>query len=122
MISALAIILLLQLMGEGIARLTSLGVPGPVIGLILFAVLLAGMPQLRTHVEPVATTLLTHLSLLFVPAAVGLIQHLGVFGDALLALVVTLSLSTLITLLVTAFVFVGVSRLTSRGDATTEEA
>jgi holin-like protein len=60
--------------------------------------------------EPLANTLLGHLSLLFVPAAVGLIQHLGVFAEDFWPLILALSFSTLLTLIVTATVFVLVDR------------
>lgn len=111
MINALAIILVMQLAGEGLARLSGLGVPGPVIGLALFAIVLSVMPRLRETVEPVATFLLANLSLLFVPAAVGLIQHLEVFATEWLAISVALGFSTLLTLAVTAIVFVKVDSL-----------
>ena len=111
MVHAIALVLGMQLAGEGIARLFGLGVPGPVIGLVLLAGLLAIAPPLRELVRPLADTLLGHLSLLFVPAAVGLIQHLGVFAEAFWPLVIALGVSTLLTLIVTALVFVGVDRL-----------
>jgi holin-like protein len=111
MIHAIALILGMQLAGEGVAQLLGLGIPGPVIGLVLLAVLLAAFAPLREIVKPLADTLLGHLSLLFVPAAVGLIQHLGVFEQDFWPLIVALSVSTLLTLVVTALVFVWVDRL-----------
>ncbi|MEQ8656018.1 MAG: CidA/LrgA family protein [Hyphomicrobiales bacterium] len=110
MIHAIALVLGMQLIGEGIARIAGFSVPGPVIGLVLLALLLAVLRSLRPIVEPLANTLLGHLSLLFVPAAVGLIQHLGVFANDFWPLILALSLSTLLTLVVTATVFVLVDR------------
>ncbi len=115
MIHAIALVLGMQLVGEGIARVTGLGIPGPVIGLVLLACLLALFKAWRETVMPLANTLLGHLSLLFVPAAVGLIQHLGVFAADFWPLIIALSGSTLLTLAVSAAVFVGVDRLVSRG-------
>ena len=113
MVYALSLVLGMQLMGEGLARIAGLGIPGPVIGLVLLAGLLALVPSLRETVTPLANTLLGHLSLLFVPAAVGLIQHLGVFASDFWPLIVALSVSTLLTLMVTALVFVLVDRITA---------
>lgn len=121
MIHAIAILLAMQLVGEGLARLTGLGIPGPVIGLVLLAVLAALSPKLRKLVEPVATTLLGHLSLLFVPAAVGLIQHLDVFASDFWPLIAALSVSTLLTLIVTALVFIGVERVLPPAEAAGKE-
>lgn len=120
MIHAIALVLGMQLTGEGIARIAGFSVPGPVIGLVLLALLLAALPSLRKVVEPLANTLLGHLSLLFVPAAVGLIQHLGVFANDLWPLILALSLSTLLTLIVTATVFVLVDRLMGSANASDE--
>lgn len=113
MVYALSLVLGMQLMGEGLARIAGLGIPGPVIGLVLLAGLLALVPSLRETVTPLANTLLGHLSLLFVPAAVGLIQHLGVFASDFWPLILALSVSTLLTLMVTALVFVLVDRITA---------
>jgi holin-like protein len=48
--------------------------------------------------------LLSHLSLLFVPAGVGVMLHFGRLGQEWLALVVALVVSTVITIAVTALV------------------
>jgi putative effector of murein hydrolase LrgA (UPF0299 family) len=120
MIHAIALVLGMQLTGEGIARIAGFSVPGPVIGLVLLALLLAALPSLRKVVEPLANTLLGHLSLLFVPAAVGLIQHLGVFANDFWPLILALSLSTLLTLIVTATVFVLVDRWMGSANASDE--
>ncbi|MFK7792824.1 MAG: CidA/LrgA family protein [Devosiaceae bacterium] len=110
MIHAIALVLGMQLTGEGLARVTGLGIPGPVLGLVLLAILVALLPALREIVEPLANTLLGHLSLLYVPAAVGLIQHLGVFAQDFWPLIIALCASTLLTLIVTATVFVVLDR------------
>src|SRR5579859_1548707 len=76
MIESLALILLCQLIGEVLVRLLHLPVPGPVIGMgLLFAglVLRGGPPE---KLEQTAGGLLSHLSLLFVPAGVGIMLHL----------------------------------------------
>lgn len=122
MIQAIALVLAMQLAGEGLARLTGLGIPGPVIGLVLLAIVIAVLPPLRSLVKPLADTLLGHLSLLFVPAAVGLVQHLDVFARDFWPLIVALSVSTLLTLAVTALVFVAVDRLTATKEDTPREA
>lgn len=119
MVQAIALILAMQLLGEGAARLTGLGVPGPVIGLLLLALIVTLSRQVRDTVRPLATNLLAHLSLLFVPAAVGVIQHLGVFSQHIWPLVLALTVSTVLTLAVTALTFVAVARLTAAEPQTT---
>ena len=65
--------------------------------------------------EETADTLLRNLSLLFVPAAVGVIQHGAVLKAHGTAIVLALVLSTIATLAVTALVFAAVSRRMAGG-------
>ena len=64
-----------------------------------------------TSLGKVANGLLAVLGILFVPAGVGVIQNLGLLGEYGAALAAALVVSTLLTLTVTVWVFVGVSRL-----------
>lgn len=102
MISALTALLVFQLAGEVLARSLNLPVPGPVLGMLLlflFLVLRGGPgDELRTTSQ----TLLQHLSLLFVPAGTGIMVHLHRVADEWLALALSLLISTLATLVVTA--------------------
>jgi holin-like protein len=103
-ISALSILLVFQLTGEVLARYFELPVPGPVIGMLLLflALALRGGPgdELRTTSQ----TLLQHLSLLFVPAGTGIMVHLHRVADEWLPLLLSLLISTIATLVVTALV------------------
>jgi holin-like protein len=99
-----------QFVGEALARLGGVPVPGPVIGLALLAVAATATPALFAEVEGTADLILRHLSLLFVPAGVGVLQHLDLFRRELLPLAAVLVLSTVATLLVTALVFALLSR------------
>ena len=64
-----------------------------------------------TDVVRVSDGLLGGLALLFVPAGVGVVQYLGLLRQQALALGAALVVSTVLTLLVTVLVFVGVNRL-----------
>lgn len=104
MLPSLTILLLCQLAGEVIARLFKLPIPGPVVGMmLLFAglVIRRGIPE---NLEKTGTTLLSHLSLLFIPAGVGVTVHLKLLADEWLPIVVALIVSTVVTLAVTGLV------------------
>ncbi|QIM53893.1 CidA/LrgA family protein [Hydrogenophaga crocea] len=103
MIPALATLLVFQLLGEVAVRLTGAPVPGPVVGLALLLLALLLRPSALEAIKPTTQGLLQHLSLLFVPAGVGVMQHLQRLGDEALALGVALVVSTLLGLLATAF-------------------
>jgi putative effector of murein hydrolase LrgA (UPF0299 family) len=119
MIASLTLLLACQLAGEVLARLLGLPVPGPVLGM---ALLFLGL-QLRSWRRPdaaaidtlplgaVAGVLLAHLSLLFVPAGAGIVRHAGTMLAHGPSLIAALVVSTALTLLVTAFVFVRVAAL-----------
>lgn len=116
MVQPLALLLLCQLAGEVIARMLSLPVPGPVVGLVILCIILAVRLYRKAELEEegVARTadgILAVLGLLFVPAGVGVVQQMGVIGEYGLALVVTVFGSTIITLLVTVGIFLLVRRL-----------
>lgn len=96
------LLLLFQLIGELLVHFSQIPVPGPVVGMgLLFLTLLLrrGLPE---SLDSAASPLLGHLSLLFVPAGVGVMVHYDrIAGDGL-AIALTLLLSTLLTLGVSA--------------------
>jgi holin-like protein len=111
MLPALAALLLCQLAGEAAVRALDLPVPGPVVGMvILFALLIAKVP-LPAMMQDTADGILRHLSLLFVPAGVGLVNNLDRLGADGLKLFFVVIVSTAIALACTALVFASVARL-----------
>ena len=111
MVPALVTILIFQLAGEVISRAFGLPLPGPVLGMLGLVLAFRVSPRLLALVRPVAQGLLGHLSLLFVPAGVGVVAHLPVLAEAGPALAVALVASTLLAIAVGALVFAGVARL-----------
>jgi holin-like protein len=104
MLTTFAILLVFQCFGEGLVFVLHLPVPGPVVGMLLLFVALLASPRLQAQVEPTGTELLRHLSLLFVPAGVGIVVAASSIGNGWLALAGSLLGSTLLTLAVTAAV------------------
>lgn len=94
MIPALATLLVFQLVGEALVRVLTVPVPGPVVGMALLLLALVLRPAWAGAIRPTAQTLLQHLSLLFVPAGVGVMLHLQRLGDEALAIGVALVIST----------------------------
>ena len=99
----LAWLLLLQLVGELLARAFALPLPGPVIGMLLLMPALGWRP-LREPVTVAARFLLQHLSLLFVPVGVGVVTHLTLLREQGCKLALAIVLSTWVGLAVTALV------------------
>jgi holin-like protein len=123
-IASLSLILLCQLAGEIFVRGLKLPMPGPVIGLMLLLVLLVARdrfpvlargPLQGDGVENASRGLLANLSLLFVPAGVGVVQKLDLVAEHGIAFLGVLAISVLVTLVVTVVTFVAASRLMARG-------
>jgi holin-like protein len=105
MLAALAALLVCQLLGEAIARGLGLPVPGPVLGMVLLFLAMFVRAPLPKELGKTSDGLLKHLSLLFVPAGVGVVQNLATLGHEGARLIVVVVLATVITLAVTALSF-----------------
>jgi putative effector of murein hydrolase LrgA (UPF0299 family) len=126
MLHGIAALLVCQLAGESLARGAGFPVPGPVIGLLLLLAWFLIAARFKgaapenigeTPTGRVSQTLLQNLSILFVPAAVGVVDQLGILGDHWLALSLALVVSTILSLMVTVWVFVAVARWMRKGAA-----
>jgi holin-like protein len=124
MIASLSLILVCQLIGEVIVRGLALPMPGPVVGLMLLLVLLlardrfaplARGPLQGGGVETASRGLLANLSLLFIPAGVGVVQKLDLLAEHGIAIMAVLAVSVVVTLLAMAATFVVASRIMARG-------
>lgn len=109
MVAALATLLGCQLAGEALGRLVSAPIPGPVIGMIVLIALIATRTPLPAQLDEAANGLPRHLSLFFVPAGVGVVQHLDRLGTDGIQLLLVVILATAVTLIVTAVVFDGLT-------------
>ena len=104
MLNAITLLLLFQLAGEAIALFFTLPIPGPVIGMALLFAALALRGGASDELRGTAQNLLQHLSLLFVPAGVGVMLHMQRMADEWLPIVVALVASTFVTIAITALV------------------
>ncbi len=121
MLSWLTVILACQLAGELIVKAAGLPVPGPVCGMvILFCGLLIrrGIPD---GLQKVGDALLANLSLLFVPAGVGVMLHARLIGKDWLPISVALIVSTALTIAVTALVMAWLNRLGARHEVSEKD-
>jgi holin-like protein len=123
MIASLSLILICQLIGEVIVHGLGVAVPGPVVGLALLLLLLllrdrfpvlSRGPLRDEGVEQASRGLLANLSLLFVPAGVGVVQKLDLLAEHGVAIITVLAISVVLTLLATVATFVVTSRLMAR--------
>jgi holin-like protein len=111
----IALLLGFQLAGEVVKRLANIPIPGPIIGLLLlFALGGRTFIDLKTPeafetiaVAQVATPLLRHLAILFVPSGVGVLEYVELVTQRGPVLLFVLVASTLVTMAATALAFAG---------------
>jgi holin-like protein len=99
---ALALLLAFQLIGEAVTFALALPLPGPVLGMTLLLLAVTLRRDLLARLKPTSGTLLSHLSLLFVPAGVGVMVHGARLAAEGVAIVVAIVVSTVLALAATA--------------------
>lgn len=101
MLFHLTLILVCQLVGESVVVALGVPLPGPVLGMVFlfaFLVVRGGIPD---DLARAGDGLLDHLSLLFVPAGVGIMLHWELIAQDWVAVSAALVVSTLLTIAVT---------------------
>ncbi|PXF33234.1 hypothetical protein WH50_00085 [Pokkaliibacter plantistimulans] len=93
-----------QLIGELLVRSLDLPFPSPVVGMILLLIGLMIYGEVPEGLRVVAEGLLRHLSLLFVPAGVGLMVHFKLIQADWLSIALALLISSVLTIVIAALV------------------
>ena len=98
------VILCFSLVGEGLHAVIPLPIPASIYGIILlFAALMTGAVRLQ-HVEKTADFLIEIMPVMFIPAAVGLLESWGIVKASLLPFILTTVISTVIVMAVSGLV------------------
>lgn len=115
MIAGLTWLVAFQLVGELVARVANLSVPGPVVGmLLLFCFLRLRRYDDQGSIVRAGSALLRHLQLFFVPAGVGVVLYLGLIGREALPIGVAMLGSWLLGLAAVGWTAVALERLLGR--------
>lgn len=92
------------MVSEVTVELLSIPLPGTVFGMgILLVLLLLNIIKVK-HIEGAGDFLLSILMILYIPSALGIVEHLDTVLPIFLPIFIIVSLSTIITLLVTGHV------------------
>lgn len=101
-VNGLVVIMLCYFAGELLSEVSGLPLPGNLIGLVLLGgLLVSGLVKLE-WVDKTASFLVQNLALILVPLAVTFMQDWELVAHDLLAIVVSIVLSTFLVMLVTA--------------------
>ena len=103
-LNGITLLLVYQLVGEVVVRLLDVPIPGPVLGMVMLFVTLAIRGATPEPVAQASNALLSHLSLLFVPAGAGMMVHFDRIAAEWLPITLALLISTLVTMAATALI------------------
>ncbi|RTR06297.1 CidA/LrgA family protein [Halomonas nitroreducens] len=104
LIMGMSMLLACQMLGELVARGLGVSIPGPVIGMVILLASLMVYGKVPSSLRSTGEGLLRYLTLLFVPAGVGLMVHGALIGADFWPIVITLFAATAVTLAVTGWV------------------
>lgn len=102
MLKGIIVLLVFQFLGECIAKLFELLVPGPVIGMVLLLLFLMFRKRSFESLDNAVFIHLRYLPLLFIPAAMGIITQADIISKEFWAITISLFFGTIIALAFTA--------------------
>lgn len=103
-IKQIFVILLFYIIGEIVAYLfglvlPGLYIPGTIIGLLLLITVLMTGKLSMDYVDDVGTFLSNNMAFFFIPAAVSVIEHMDVLSETILQILVIIVISTVLSFL-----------------------
>lgn len=110
MVRPFLVLLICQLAGSAIASVARVSIPGPVIGMALLLAVLLSVPRLYNQIQSLAHVLIRHMAILFIPAGVGVMVIQQEIEEHSAVCAAVIIVSTWVTALVTAGVFVLANR------------
>lgn len=91
------IIFALYLLGEGVATVFSIPIPGNILGMLLLFIFLVLKWIKLNHVQTVGRFLINHMAFLFIPAGVSIVESFDLIKDDWFKIMMVCILTTLIT-------------------------
>lgn len=111
MLTAISTLLLFQLVGETLAAITHVSIPGPLICMLLLLIWMMVRGGPPAELEKLGSNLLSWLALLFVPASTGLVTELSLLKVDWWRIALAITVSTALGLAATTWLM---DRLTRR--------
>jgi holin-like protein len=113
MLAAFLLTLLLIVFGEAVTTALEIPVPGPVVGLLVLAVVFAAREGPTPAMSRMFDAIIPYAPMLFVPAGAGVIAHADAIAANWLAIVSVITLGTFAVLLVTGLIVQALVRMLS---------
>ena len=103
MLRGLTLILCFQFAGLALAKVPGMPVPGAILGMVLFFLYLVLTDGGGESEQQAGRQLLNHLPLFFIPAGAGVITLVAVIREQALAIVLAMTVATLVAFVLTAW-------------------
>lgn len=100
MVKGFLILLIFQWLGEQLVKITQAPIPGPVIGMLLLLVALLIRQQVSEGLQQSSHQLIQYLSLLFLPAGVGIFFLTDILKQHWLPISAAMFVGTLLSMVV----------------------
>ena len=113
MLIYLSLIFGCQLVGEWVSGALAIPLPVTVLGMIVLFLLLSIRGSVPEKLSSTADGLLAHLSLLFLPAGVGVMLNFSLLGVYWASITLALVVSTVLTIVVTALMMSWLTKYTA---------
>lgn len=102
MVKGLLLLLIFQFIGESIAKLFTLKIPGAIIGLILLLIFLSIRKKSFNSLDSTVNFLLKYLLVFIIPAALGIITQVDEISKEFVAITISLFFGTIISIALSA--------------------
>lgn len=102
---AVAVLFVMQLLGDALVRLLGVPLPGPLAGLLLLFAALLLYGKTPKSLRDTTSQMLQHLMLLFIPAVAGIMMHFDRIATEWLPFMLACVVGAALTLVVTAITF-----------------
>lgn len=110
----IGMIFLIYLMGESIATLLPIAIPGNIVGMLLMFLFLTLKWIKLQQVQTVGRFLLSHMAFLFIPAGVSIMESFELIKDDWFKIILICILTTIITFAATGVTAKGVITVQER--------
>ena len=102
-LTAMTVLILMQLLGEALIGVTGVPLPGSLVGLLLLFVYFVWRGRVPRGLRDTAGHVLPHMAVLFIAPVAALVQHIERIQAEWLAVLVACLLSGMLTIMVTAY-------------------
>ena len=99
-VRSFALIYLCLIVGNVLAKLIPITIPGSIIGMLLLFLLLSLQIIKEEWVKPGCMLLIRYMALLFIPISVGIIDYYQPIAEQAIPIIVSCTVSTLVTMLI----------------------